>query len=55
MAMYDREKIREDLYRRSRYCSVTDYEINSVLALIEYWGVEYDCAIDRIAGMMMQY
>lgn len=53
--MYSREKIREDLYRRSRFCSVTNYEIDQVLELINFWGEEYDNAINRVAGQMMQY
>ena len=51
----DREKIREDLYKKSGYCSVTNYEIDQVLELIKFWGEEYYNAIDRVAEMMMQY
>jgi archaellum biogenesis protein FlaJ (TadC family) len=53
--MCDREKIREDLYKKSGYCSVTNYEIDQVLELIKFWGEEYYNAIDRVAEMMMQY
>jgi archaellum biogenesis protein FlaJ (TadC family) len=55
MHKYDREKIRQDLYTRSRYCSVTNYEIDQVLELVEFWGVSYESAITRIASRMMQY
>jgi archaellum biogenesis protein FlaJ (TadC family) len=51
----DRDKIRKDLYKRSMYCSVTNYEIDRVLELVDFWGVEYDKAIDRVAADMMRY
>jgi archaellum biogenesis protein FlaJ (TadC family) len=51
----ERDKIRKDLYVRSMYCSVTDYEINQVKELVEFWGVNYDDAIEYIARRLRMY
>lgn len=51
----DRDKIRKDLYVRSMYCSVTNYEIDRVLELVDFWGANYDDAIEYVADQMMMY